>query len=415
MSAVLERSLKIARFAVGDILWKLANIAILAVAARVLPAEQAALVVLSQTASMILLSLGDLGFRSTGIRLLALEPSQTRTVMRAVLQRRLLSVVSIGLPGAAICSVIITDSAETFALLMLLVVAYLPYFLASEWSLLALGRTGFVAIARSVYAAILLLLAWLALMINADIYFFVMMIALAYTGMSMSSLAMMRWVLRASVVAEKPAILNIQRELSLSASLALAAAFALNTLFHSLEIILVGAFLGEADSSVFAAPFRLVFSVYAIGWVLAQYFSPKFARLMSSSEGYARYWMAYLSGFLTFGCVSAIATFLMAEWLVLLVYQGAFPEATSLLRTLSPSIALDAVVACLGTMLVMQNRGKAASISIGLGCMASAAVFFMLMDKGVMSAVYAKYAAYSGLALSQIVCLRAGRRISIKA
>lgn len=394
-------ALKVLQFASGDVLWKLANIVLLAVAARVLPEDEAALVVLSQTASMILLSLGDLGFRSAGIRLIAVDASQTSEIMRAVFRKRLVSVTLIGLPAALICAAVLTDNLRAFLGLALIIVAYLPYFAASDWVLLARGRAGLAGATRAIYALVLLSLSALVYAIGANLVEFALIIGAGYGVFAATSLALLKYSEAETSDPESGAArLSVQSELAWSASLALAVAFALNTLFHSIEILLAGAFLGESASAAFAAPFRLVFSLYAIGWILSQYFSPHFARF-STSQG----WMLYACGFLAAGVLVAVATYLCAHQLVGLVYGDAFAQAGFVLRALAPTLALDAVVACLGTVLVMQNKGKTSAATIGLGCVASIVVFWFCKDSGVMGAVYAKYAAYITLVSTQLFCL----------
>lgn len=402
-----NRIIKAAQFATGDILWKLANIVLLAVAARVLPEDEAALVVLSQTASMILLSLGDLGFRSAGIRLIAVDKAQTLLVMRAVFLRRLVAALLVGLPGALICAAVLTDNMAAFIGLSLIVLAYLPYFAASDWVLLASGRPGSAGAVRAVYAVILLLLSGLVFINGATLPQFALIIGAGYGGFALvSGLLVRNYVRTPAYTARSPGKAEVLGELGWGASIALAIAFALNTLFHSVEILLAGALLGEAESAAFAAPFRLVFSIYAIGWIISQYCAPRFARLAASSgarpEGH---WFYYFSGFAAFGLITAAATYLCTPWLVSLVYGDAFDQAGVLMRALAPTIALDATVACLGTLLVMQNRGKTSAATIGLGCLASMSVFLLCKDYGLMAAVYAKYAAYSALVVTQLFCL----------
>ena len=397
---------KMFQFAAGDVLWKLANIVLLAVAARVLPQDEAALVVLSQTVSMILLSLGDLGFRSTGIRLIALDTAHIAEIRREVFRKRLISVLLVGLPAALICAAVLTDQLRAFLGLILIVVAYLPYFAASDWVLLALGRAGLAGVSRVGYALVVLSLSGLVFVTGADIVVFALMIAVGYGAFALTSALLFKYRCGDTPTRETRATpISIQHELAWSASFALAVAFALNTLFHSVEILLAGVFLGEAAAAAFAAPFRLVFSLYALGWILSQYFSPHFARVSAmQSDGY-RGWVLYVSGFLAVGLVAAVATYHGAHWLVGLIYGTAFVEAGGLLQALAPTLALDAAVACLGTFLVMQNRGKTSAATIGFGCIASAVVFSLYQDLGLMGAVYAKYAGYTALLLSQLICL----------
>jgi O-antigen/teichoic acid export membrane protein len=403
---LIKKVLNAAQFAAGDVLWKVANIVLLAVASRVLPADEAALVVLSQTASMILLSLGDLGFRWAGIRLIAVDRAQTALVMRAVFWRRIASVLLLGLPAAMICAAMVTDNLRGFLGLALIVLAYLPYFAASDWVLLAIGRSELAGIARAVYAFVMLVLSGLVYVTGADVFLFALIIACSYGGFALASALLLRLNLDyARAVPGRGRSNVVEDDLAWGASLALAIAFTLNTLFHSMEILLAGVFLGEEASASFAAPFRLIFSLYAIGWILSQYFSPHFARFSPEKGDDSRYWLAYAAGFLVFGVAAATAAFLGGHWLVALVYGDAFDQADVLMRALAPTIAMDAVVACLGTLLVMQNKGKTSAVTIGLGCFASVAVFLLCKDSGLMVAVYAKYAAYTTLMLAQLFCL----------
>lgn len=399
---MIARVLEIARFAAGDVLWKLANIAILAVAARVLPETQAALVVLSQTASMIMLSLGDLGFRSTGIRLVAISRAQAIEIARAVFARRALATALLGLPAALLCSAVMTDEIEAFTGLSLMVLAYLPYFMARDWVLLGLSRTDYVALARLSYALVVLFMAALALVLDVDVEYFAATMACGYLTFFVVSALLLDKVDAPSSAGQSP-VVNIGKELTWRNSFALAVSFSLLALFHSIEIIMIGALLGEAASATFAVPFRLIFSIYTLGWILAQYFSPQFSR--DALEGGGRHWSSYLAGFLACGAIVGLATYGAAPWLVAIVYGGAFPESATLLRMLSPTIALDAGVACLGTILVMQNRGVVSAVTIGCACLASAAILLLFVHHGVFAAVYAKFASYLALLLAQLIIL----------
>lgn len=395
---LLTRGLKIARFAAGDLLWKVANVVVLAVAARVLPQEQAGLVVLSQTASMILLSLGDLGFRASGIRLISLAQNNAREVVRVVMVRRALSVLIAGLPGALVCSALLVDDISAFFSLALLLIAYLPYFFSMDWGLLALGQTGQVAIARGAYGLVLIAFAALALVFDVNLTYFAFMVLSGY-----GVFAFICWYFLKKHTAYSVSIdgkhegvtkLNVGAELAWTASIALASSFAINTIFHSLEILLAGAFLGENESALFAAPFRLVFSIYAVGWILTQYFSPHFARLLN---GELKSKLRFFVVFFFYGTIASVATFLLAPWLTTIVYGDAFPNAAVVMQWLAPTILLDSLVACQGTLLVMHNRGLASAFSLGAGCLASLVVFLMFREQGIVAVVAAKYAAYIAL------------------
>jgi O-antigen/teichoic acid export membrane protein len=172
---------------------------------------------------------------------------------------------------------------------------------------------------------------------------------------------------------------------------------------------MIGALLGESASATFAAPFRLIFSIYTLGWILAQYLSPQFSQ--DAIEGGGRHWSNYLSGFLVCGALVGLATYGAAPWLVDLVYGSAFPESATLLRMLSPTIFLDAGVACLGTILVMQNRGVASALAIGCACLASAVVLLLYAHHDVYAAVYAKFAGYLALLLAQLIILLSAKPI----
>lgn len=397
---MLTRAFGIIRFAAGDLLWKVANVIVLAVAARVLPPEQAGLVVLSQTASMILLSLGDLGFRSSGIRLIALDADSAREVIRFVTLRRALSVLVVGLPGALICSALVTDDIQGFMWLALLVLAYLPYFLSADWALLALGNTAQVALARGAYGSVLIILASFAFLFDVALPYFFLVIVVGYCAFAVVSWYYVRIASMPSELCNPK--LDIRSALAWSSSLVLASSFALNTLFHSIEVLLAGVIMGEEDSANYAAPFRLVFSIYAVGWVLTQYYSPRFARMFGKNF---RGGMRVLLLFLGVGIVGAVATYVLAPWLVTIIYGDAFSEATRILQWLAPTVAMDALVACLGTVLVMQNRGVESTITLAIGCIASILVFIIASDHGIVAAILAKYAAYAGLLLAQLVII----------
>lgn len=401
---MLGRIVKISRFAAGDIAWKFANIVLLAVAARVLPPEQAALVVLSQTASMIFISLGDLGYRAAGIRLVARSPDTSTAVWRAVNVRRLLAMGFLGIPGALLCAWVLADDISALTGLALIVIAYTPHFMSADWVLLALGKTGQVAVARSVYAAILLLLCAIAWFVDVSLIYFAATILLGYTTFAVLTQVMSRRTIRSSIAT--PTRRGEIAGLKLSSSLVLALSFGLNTVFHSMEILLAGAFLGESASAIFAAPFRLIFSVYAIGWMLTQYFSPHFARLAKDDTLAV---VRFMTAFGGYGAVIAIVLTVSADWLVQLVYGDAFKGAATILQWLAPTLVLDALVACLGTIIVMQNSAKASAFSIGGGCLASIVVFILLAEQGLIAAVGAKYAAYIGLLLLQSYWLLRGR------
>lgn len=393
---MLARLLKVARFAAGDLLWKVANVVVLAVAARTLPPHLAALVVLSQTASMILLSLGDLGFRASGIRLISLAPSSCDKVISAVTKRRLLSVLVVGLPTAAICCAVLADDAAAFWGLALLVVAYLPYFATQDWALLALGRTGHVALARGMYGLVLIGLALSALLFDVSLGYFAFLIVAGYSAFALVSWLLLKY-LKGNVAGEYQSV-DVRVELGWSSSLVMATAFALNTLFHSLEVLMAGALLGEGQSAAFAAPFRLIFSIYAVGWMLTQYYSPQFARIF---KGEARVAISYSLIFVAVGALGSLVTFEMAPWLIALIYDDAFGGASVTLQGLAPTILLDALAASFGTFLIMQNRGSASAISLSIGCAMSVVTFYSVQHLGLAAAISAKYAAYTGLLLSQ--------------
>jgi O-antigen/teichoic acid export membrane protein len=396
-------------FVLADAAWKLSTLGVITCASRLLPKEQATAVVLAQTACMVLTGLGDLGFKLIGTRIVAAEPATGWDVAKAVTRKRLLAWLCLALPASLGVAAFISDDPRRALYIGLIVLSWSPYFLINDWLLLALKKQQLFGQIRMVSAMVILAVA------AGGLYWFahILWVGLAYFC-GYAVFAGLIW-LGQRKTAEQPRqavpTTDLARQLSWQASFVLAISFMLNTLFHSLEILWSGRFLDGETTAVFAAAFRLVLLGYSVSWLLTQFLSPYLVGRGTRRVLLGRY-SAQEAGFaavLTVGLGMSLAFYLLPHYMVWLVYGKKFLSAEYPLKMLSGSMALDAVSAFLGTLLVMRGHDSASWRALATGCIGSALTMFCTMalfGRNLDVLILGKYGAYSLLIGMQAILLR---------
>lgn len=394
-------------YATGDLAWKGAGFAVLAIVVRTAPQAHVDALVLSATVYTLLTVGGDLGFAAIGMRLAALGTTRATglRLRRTVQARRAAATAGVGLPAALVAVLALSADPATGMLLAFLAACWLPYFATLDWALLALRRYPDLARARLAAAgsvvgataigALLSIGAW-----AAGAGYAIGHAAAAWIG---------RRAMRRARGGTPPVTRRgeVARALSWRASAVLSAAFCANSLFQTQEVLMTGRWLGTAAAAEFAAAHRIVFAAYTAVWIVTQYLSPRLATAdgrgpLLRGRGPEIRRVAAVGA----ACCAVLA--LGAGPIASALYGERFPATAALVLALSGTVILESLVALLGTLLVLGGAGRAALATLAAGCAASAIAFAAAASAGVEPLwipVIAKHAGYLALLAGQLAYL----------
>lgn len=411
----------LATYAAGDLAWKGASLAALAIVARSAPDAHVDAVVLAATVFGLMTVGGNLGFPAIGTRLVALDPvgatwSATR---RTVQQRRTIATLAIAMPVAAIAVAWLSSGSSSVAMMGFLAICWLPYFATLDWMLLGLHRYADLARAQAVAAACVVGTTAVGAALSLGAW----AVGIGYaTGLCAASLVGRHAVRtmgdgtgsggHAPAAGSAPGAAASPGALAWRASAVLAAAFCLNSLFQVQEVLLTGRWLGTAAAAEFGAAHRIVFTAFGLLWLITQYRSPGLASAEEQGallHGRSRD-VALLS--LAGGALGALLA-LGAGPLASALYGDRFPSTATTVVAMAALLPLEALAALFGTVLVMGGAGGASLATLAVGCIVSAAAFAGAVHGGVATPyvpVVAKYAGYLGLLAAQLAVL-APRRV----
>jgi O-antigen/teichoic acid export membrane protein len=386
-------------FFVGDIGAKASTFIVLSQVSRWFGPREAEAFVLAQTAVMLFLAAGDLGFRVLGTRQVALAetPAQIVAIARSIQRRRLASALLVGTPVALVAAASLAEDWSTRLILAYFTLCWLPYFLGYDWVLLALRDFRRVTLARVSQVGVVLVALVAATRLELGAWCLGAGYALGFLAQWWMSL---RGLPPLQATSEPK---TVPSWVSLRSSLTMAVALAGTALFHSQEVLLTGRFLGSTVAAEFGAGLRLILTACSLGWIATQYLSPAIAKREGATR--ARQ-LSYLFPLAIWGAVASIGTWLLSDVVSRLVYADAIRGVASTLRWLAPILVLDVVVSLFGVVLAMQGRGREAVISTFLGVFGSTATFQLSGAlgelQGVMLPIGAKYVGYVVMLLAQI-------------
>jgi O-antigen/teichoic acid export membrane protein len=412
-----ESATEFAWHATGDLAWKVAQLVALMVATRATSEAHATAYILMIPVLAVLLAFGDLGFCAIGTRLLARggREAELLRIRSIVQQKRLLSAALIGLPLATLAMREVNDQADVELVIAFLIVCWLPSFAMLDWALLGLRRFRTLALARICASVVVIAGSLIGAFVSLGVWAVGASLA---TGLALQAVIGWRDVGRTMrtrpplpVYPQVGQLEANDRALGWYASTGIAAGFAANALFHAQEALLAGWALGSEAATDYVAATRPIMIVCAVVWAGVQYFAPQFAR-----DSGRRINFAGLRGpvfcVTAIGIVLALSLWAVGPLLSQMIYGGRFPAASEIIRLLSVTVALDAIVALLGTLLVMRGQVVASLASLCFGCAASFAGFWIAWLAGAdsLTPVIAKVCGYVGLLGAQCLILALGLR-----
>lgn len=398
---------KLVWFAIGDSLWKLNAFVVIAVVSRTTPKWQAAAYVLSQTVLSLYITTGDLGFRAIGTRLIASNNNLTNLeyIYKEAGKKRLLSAAILGVPVAIIATLTIAGKSDTAWIIAFLVACWSPYFAFNDWALHALKEFRLLTYLRLLVILCVLFGVIASYLLSQGIW---------PIGVGYCAGFVIAHYVSTSAIKHKYSIITEQNNklqhyiptgLEWRPALILGGAFALNGLFHGQEILITGRFLGQETAASFAAGLRIILLACSINWIVTQFATPYLAlytaRLSKSI-------ILVLIPIILVALILTLILALFASELCSLIYGRVFPDATIVVKSLTPILLLDAIVAYGGAIIVMNWPAEAAVVCVVAGCLGSIIAFVTCVATGLNSInapIVAKYCGYISLLSAQCIYL----------
>lgn len=167
----------------------------------------------------------------------------------------------------------------------------------------------------------------------------------------------------------------------------------LSVVYGSIDVLIVAQLLGPEATGLYSPASTLLVMLYLVPTaaysvmipVLSRLHSVDLAQLLKSARRFQ--WAS-----LALGIVMGLTLWLVAPWLVALLYGPQFAETANLLRWLSPVLALHCVSFAFGAQLTATGRQSRRLLVQAVACVVSIAGNLALLPRlGLMGAIYTFY------------------------
>ena len=387
---------KAAWLGLGEGVARVANFLVLMGVGRFFGVEALGIYGLAQTLVQYIVVGTDLGFKSIGARLVALYPYQSRTVMRSIQSKRMLMLLLL-LPVGVSYAVFGPVPSEGRLFIALFVISIVPLVFSIDWLVWGRERFAVLGIWRSATA-----LLYAFLFFSGAYFFETGLLFVSFSNaVSLFIGAVVLWMLLKGLlndsVSESTAAVHdkIAREVSWSNAWVLGLAFIFNQLFHSVDILMLGALSSTYQLGLYSASYKIIFMILGVYYLLNQAVFPTLVKTGDSSK--VRGWIAlFLLAVTLVGLLMAVIGDFLAEKILSLIYGKAFGASVPLFQLLLFVLPLDFVVSFLGSLLVAWGNQKLLLIATFSSSVVNILLnFYLIPSYGAMGAVYATLLSYA--------------------
>lgn len=405
----MERSLlwgSLTRFApllVGEVVSGLCNFAVLVFISRYFGVGALGLYALAQTVGQYAILGMDLGLKSIGARLIAMNRAHAPQIVTGIQRKRVL-LAAFWIPLAVFYALWGPIPPQARLLVALFALSTAPHALAIDWILWGMERFVLLGAWRACVTMLFLAITISAIFLaHSDIS------AVAFAnGLSVLIGALSLWrlwqlLLRRDIKGlSREGVEHVDRELSWRSAAWLGLAVVFGQIFQTANILLLGAFSTAVQVGLYNASYKLIFLIMSLFYLATQAMFPSLAKLADRTS--ARNRVLQLAGLLfLLGAGINLPGQLLSGIIIRILYGEHFAEAAQLLRILLLTIPFHFACGFLGAVLTAWGMFRRTLAVTVVAALASVAVNLYLIPRfdalGASWAMVISYCVYAGAAL----------------
>lgn len=377
----------------GEAIARLASFGLYIYVSRTFGLELLGIVALSQTIATYVTLGTDQGLRMIGARLVARDPSAAPTIMRFVLEKRLIScLVCLAIAVAYAWKGPVPANGRLYVIGFALGV--IPYAFSLDWLAWGLGHLGWLGAWRAGVSLFFLGIAIIAIRLSGSTLLPITLANAASASLGaflLWALWRLRWHLpQADPLTETSEIGN---QLGWAAVLPLGAATIMNLMFNNFDTVMLAGMTTAREVGRYNAAYKILFLVFGAYYLATQSLYPKLSRMKGGRQARKLLSISLVALAALGICMSlAIAA---GSGQILNALYGADIGASHLLRVLSLAVPMEFCVALMGTVLVSRGFHK-----LVLACTGSAAAvniasnWFLIPRMGADGAAWSTVISY---------------------
>ncbi len=388
---------------VGEVLSGLCNFSVVVFISRYFGVTVLGFYALAQTVAGYVVLGMDLGLKTMGARVIAMNPAHALPVVQRI-QRKRIFLAAFFVPLALCYAFWGPIPSEARLLVALFALSAAPYAVAIDWVLWGMERFLLLGAWRATVGAL-----FVALVVSSVFFAHTDINAVVFAnGFSVGMGALCLWGfwrlrLRGDIEAVSAgAVEYVRRELSWQNTGSLGLAVILNQIFQTVNILLLGALSTPVQVGLYNASYKLIFMMLLLFYLATQAIFPSLAKLTDSVS--ARKRIIGLAGVVF---VSGAGIILPAQFLsgkiIQLLYGEQFAESAQLLRILLLAVPFSFSFFFLGTVLTAWGMFRRALAVTAAATLASVALnLYLIPYFGALGAAWAMVISccvYNGAAL----------------
>jgi O-antigen/teichoic acid export membrane protein len=381
----------------GEAISRLGGFFVITLVARQFGTEALGTFILGQTVLQYLTIFSDMGFKSLGARLVAVQPYQLLVVSKIVQRRRLfLSLLGLGVGWLYVTYGPVPASERTF--LALFILSVVPYALALDWLFLGLERFTILAQWRAGVSLMLALLTWFTFISGYRL----MVVALANLLATVLGTGYL-WFQRSKLGHfEKRSFTQdqIHKELAWGNVIQLGLALLFNQTFQTVDILLLTSLSSQEQLGLYSAAYRIIFLVLGVYYLFTQVL---FAR-MARAENQPLQRILKMTGLIFIaGLLVSLLGLLVARPVTVWLYGEDFRASASLLSILLFAIPFDFTAAFLGMVMTAWGRVRVALWITGMAAFCNLSLNLIFIPSyGAKAAAWVTLASYMAIVMMMV-------------
>jgi len=350
--------------ATGEVLGRIATLALFAYVSRYFGVQVLGIVALGQTVASYVMECSDQGLKLIGARVLARHHELVSHVVPLVVKRRaMLTAAAVAL--GALYAVIGPIPPEARACVLAFDLAVVPYAFALDWVAWALGHFGVLSLWRSGVSIVYVGLAVVAMRLTmrpiASIAGANILSALLGAGF-LWVIWNRRWSRSSSGAPEAALLAAASDQLRVTRVLPLGLSNLLNLVFMNVDILLLGAMTTTHEVGRYSAACKPLYIIFTGFWLLTDVLYPHLANIEAGPRAHNALLLA-LAGLAVLASVAALVLGLLAPRILTVIY-GSTLGAAGLFRVLLIALPLDFCFSLLWTVLVSRGYDRAVLYSL---------------------------------------------------
>lgn len=381
--------------ALGEGFTRLANFLIVVVVANTRGPEGLGVFAIGQLVGNYLILGTDFGFKTMGARFVSLHRAWTRSIVRAVQQRRR-AISAVLFPAGLLYAFIGPVPEEARPFVAGFAMSVLPQAFTLDWTLLGLERFALLGLLRAGVALLFAIGAGVWLMVGGGLGGVATANGIATL---IGALAVWFFWFRKSEWGQADAMTEgEQREIRQQTAIGTVAWLGLATIavqmFQTIDTLMLGGMVPVDEVGRYNGAHKIVVLVFGVYYLFTQSMLPTLARLGDHPDAVRKVlrWTLWLS---LLGVAAGSILALIAAPLLELIYGRALADAAPAMRWLSATIPLEFALAFMGTALVAWKRERLMLALAAVGLLVNVTLNLLVIPMtGLIGAAQVKVVSY---------------------